>query len=80
MITKKRLIAGLHELEHVEEGVISLYANFSKALLKQTDDVVKEKKEKINTILSQLYRDSQRHKKLVDKLIKEVKGSSKDEY
>ena len=30
MMTKERLLAGLNELIQVEEGVITLYANFTK--------------------------------------------------
>ena len=45
MITKERLLAGLDELIHVEESVVTLYANFSKALLKETPDMEKDKKE-----------------------------------
>ena len=80
MIKKERLLAGLDELKRVEEDVITLYANFSKALLKQTDDIAPDKKKKMDVILTQLYKDSTRHKKIVDKLIEEVSGSQKSEY
>jgi hypothetical protein len=80
MISKERLLAGLNEFVNVEEGVITIYANFSKALLKSTPAIKKDKKEKIVKLLSTLYRDSVRHKELIDKMIKGVTGSEKDEY
>ncbi len=80
MITKQRLLAGLEELVHVEESAIALYANFSKALLKHTDEIPEDKKEKITKLLSVLYRDSTRHKGLIDKMIKDVTENKKDEY
>ena len=80
MITKERLLGGLNELVHVEEGVITLYANFSKALLRETPDIEKDKKEQIIKSLSVLYRDSTRHKKMIDKMIESVTKSKKHEY
>ena len=80
MITKERLIAGLDELVHVEEGVVTLYANFSKALLKHAEDIEKDKKEKIVKLLSTLHRDSTRHKEIVENLSKTVEKSKKNEY
>ena len=80
MITKERLLAGLDEFIYVEEGMINLYANFSRVLVKYAGDIEKEKKEKIEELLSQLYRDSARHKELIDNLIEDVKKSIKNEY
>ena len=48
MITKERLLVGLHEFIYVEEGLIALYANFSRVLVKHAGDIEKEKKEKID--------------------------------
>jgi len=80
MITKERLLAGLHEFIYVEEGLITLYANFSRVLVKQAGDIEKERKEKIEELLSQLYRDSTRHKGLIDNLIEDVRKNIKNEY
>ncbi len=80
MITKERLIAALSELEHVEEGVITLYANFAKALLKEIPDLEDSKKQEMVKLLSQLYRDSTRHKEMVYALIEEVEKGSANEY
>jgi len=80
MILKARLLGGLHELTYVEEGMVTLFANFSKSLLKETKNIDSQKKEKINTILTKLYRDSTRHKEMVDNIIEDVRKASKDEY
>jgi len=80
MITKARLLAGLNELIEVEEGLVTLYANFSKALLKETPEVNKEKKERMAKLLSVLYRDSARHKKVIDDMVLDIENSEKNEY
>ena len=80
MITKERLLAGLHEFIYVEEGMITLYANFSKVLVKHAGDIEKERKEKIENLLFQLYRDSAKHKELIDNLIEDVRKGIKNEY
>jgi len=79
MISKKRLLNGLNELVHVEEGAVTLYANFSKVLLKHAEDIGTEKKAAIEKILTQLYKDSTGHKDTVDELIKTVEGAARDE-
>ena len=66
MITKDRLLAGLFELEYVEEGVVTLYANFTKGLVEHTDGMEESKKKEIKKMLTHLYRDSARHKTMID--------------
>ncbi|MBL7068393.1 MAG: hypothetical protein ISS34_00855 [Candidatus Omnitrophica bacterium] len=80
MISKKRLLNGLHELVHVEEGAVTLYANFTKTLLRHAEDIDTEKRTVIEKILTQLYKDSTRHGKLVDDLIEKVARDARDEY
>jgi len=80
MITKERLSAGLEELIHVEEDAIALYANFSKALLKQTPGIEAGKKEKMEKSLNKLYRDSARHKEMINKLSEAITKGAKNEY
>lgn len=80
MITKDRLLSGLYELINVEEGMVTMYANFTKALLKHTLGIENEKKEKIERSLSSLYRGSAKHKEIVDSMIQEVTESKTDEY
>ncbi len=80
MISKERLLAGLHELVYVEEGMVTLYANFSKALVSYTEGMEGTKKKEIGKLLSRLYRDSSRHKETVDKMIGEIEADPRDEY
>lgn len=80
MITKERLLAGLHEATYVEEGMMTFFANFSKALVSHTEGMEDEKKKEIDKMLSLLNRDSARHKKMVEELIEKLEGSSRDEY
>ena len=80
MITKERLAAGLEELIHVEEDVIALYTNFSKALVKETSGITKSKKAEMVNLLNVLYRDSSRHKEMVTSVAKQVAGDAKNEY
>jgi hypothetical protein len=80
MITKERLLAGLQELVYVEEGMITLYANFSKALVGHAEGMEANKKKEIEKLLSRLYRDSSRHKETVDEMLKNVEAGVKNEY
>ena len=80
MITRERLISGLHELIHVEEGVITLYVKFNQALVSQTEGLEQDKKKEIIRLLSVLYRDSARHKEMLDKMLKEIEKSPRYEY
>jgi len=76
VITKERFLAGLHELVYVEEGMITVFANFSKVLADQAEDIDQEKREQIKKLLSRLNRDSSRHKEMIDELIYKVGGKS----
>ncbi|MFH1552977.1 MAG: hypothetical protein ABID83_05000 [Candidatus Omnitrophota bacterium] len=80
MITKERLLAGLNELVYVEEGMVTLFANFDKVLVNLTEDIDESKKEEIKKLLSTLYRDSARHKETVDDMIRQIEVISRDEY
>ena len=80
MISKERLLAGLHELIYVEEGMVGMYANFAKALIQHTEGMEEEKKKKIESLLTKLYSDSSRHKETIDNMILEVEASDKNEY
>jgi rubrerythrin len=80
MIAKERLLAGLFELEYVEEGIITLYVNFAKGLVQNTEGMEDAKKKEIEKLLTRLYRDSMRHKEIVDGLIKQVETGTKNEY
>jgi len=80
MIKKDRLLSGLNELIHVEEGMVTFFANFSKALVRHSEDMDGEKKKEIEKLLTRLYKDSSRHKEIIDGLIRKVEASPKNEY
>ncbi len=80
MITKDRLLAGLNEVIYVEEGMIAMYANFSKALVAHTENIDEKKRNKMVKLLTRLYKDSSRHKDTIDKMIKEVEEGIINEY
>ncbi len=80
MITKDRLLAGLSESTYVEEGMITVFTNFTKALVKLTEGLEEEKAKKIDHLLTRLYKDSSRHKKMIEDLIKKIEKSPKNEY
>jgi len=80
MIAKERLLVGLHELIFVEEGMVTLFANFSKALVNLTENMEESEKKRIKKQLSILYRDSSRHREIIDSMIRQVEASKKNEY
>lgn len=80
MITRERLLAGLNELIYVEEAMVTLYAKFSEALISQTENLKEGKKKEMNKLLSLLYRDSSRHKEMLDKITEEIENSTRNEY
>ncbi len=80
MITKDRLLGGLQELVYVEEGMVTLFANFSKALVRNTEGMEEDRKKEIERLLTRLYRDSARHKETVDNIIAKVEAGAKNEY
>jgi len=74
------LIAGLNEAIYVEEGMVTFFANFAKALVGHTKSMDSEKKKDINGLLTILHRDSSKHKEMVENLIVEIERSPKDEF
>ena len=80
MIGKRRLLAGLEEIIYVEEGMITMLANFSKVLVDEVKEIDEEKKKYLKKLLTRLYSDSTRHKNTIDELILKVEASDKNEY
>jgi hypothetical protein len=80
MISRERLLAGLRELAYVEEGMVTMFANFAKAMLKETEEVEEGKKKEMEKLLTRLYSDSFRHKETVDGLIRRIGAEDKNEY
>ena len=68
------------ELLEVEEHAVTIYANFIKALVRETEGMSEEKKKEIEKLLNRLYRDSSRHKETVDNLIEQLGASPRNEY
>lgn len=80
MIGKIRLLAGLEEIIHVEEGMITMLANFSKVLVDEVKEIDEEKKRYLKKLLTRLYTDSTRHKNTIDELILKIEASERNEY
>jgi hypothetical protein len=80
MIPRDRFLSGLHELIYVEEGMVTMFANFSKALVAHTEDMEEVKKKEIRKMLSKLYTDSTKHKEMIDDLIRQIEADPRNEY
>ena len=70
----------MNELTFVEEGMVTLFVNFTKELVKVSEGIDEEKKKEMVKLLERLYRDSSRHKETVDALVRELERSVRDEY
>ena len=80
MITRERMLSGFKELVHVEEGITTMLANFTKALLEHTEDIDSDKKKEMNKLLTRLYKDSSRHWEMLEEMMHMVEEEDKDEY
>ena len=80
MITKERLLDGMNEMVYVEEGMVTFFANFSKALIEETEELKKEDKNEMKKLLTRLYVDSSKHKEYIGNLVEKVEKSRRDEY
>ena len=80
MLSKERLLAGLNEMSYVEEGMVGMFASFTKALVQHTEGIDKAKKKDMERMLSLLQRDSSRHRQMVEELIKDIEAGEKYEY
>lgn len=80
MISKERLLAGLGEMAFVEEGMVTLFANFSKVMVSQTSGIEESEAREMDKLLSVLYRDTARHKETIDLIVEEIRGDKKNEY
>jgi len=80
MITKVRLLAGLNEMLYVEEGLMGMFASFTKALVQHTEGMEETEKKGIEKMLSVLQRDSASHKQMIEELRKDIESGGKYEY
>ena len=77
---KEKLFKGLSRLIDIEEGLVTLYANFDKVLVKLEEDMEEDRREKIQDLLSTLLRDSSRHRDMIHEMMKKIGASDKNEY
>jgi len=80
MITKQRLLAGINEMRYVEESMVTFLANFSKAVVNETEELNDEKKKELKKLLLKLYNDSSRHETIIVNMIETIEKSLKNEY
>ena len=80
MITKKRLLAGLEEIVYVEEGMVGLYTNFSRALALENENLTDDKRKEMLKLLTVLNRDSARHKETIEELVMSIEKDPINEY
>lgn len=80
MISRERFAAGLHEIIYVEEGMVTMLANFAKVMVAHTEGMDEGKKKKMTDLLTIIYNDSTRHKKIIDSMMHEVERGTRNEY
>ncbi|MFH1395104.1 MAG: hypothetical protein ABIH09_03005 [Candidatus Omnitrophota bacterium] len=80
MISKQRLLAGINEMKHVEESMVTFFANFSKAVVNETESLSEEAKSKIRKSLTKLYKDSSRHGEIIEKIADRIEKDTKNDY
>ena len=65
---------------YVEEGMVTMFANFDKVLVDLTEDMEEDRKKEIKKMLFTLHRDPAKHKEKVDNLISQIEAMAKNEY
>jgi len=80
MITKQRLLAGINEMQYVEESMVTFLANFSKVMVDETENLSPRKKKDLKKLLSTLHNDSFRHEEIIINLARAIEKSPKNEY
>lgn len=80
MIRKKQLIENLYNVLDNEEEANNQFYDYTIKSLKYYKWLSKDKKEKVQNIISKLRDDTQRHKNVIEKLIQDVKESEKDVF
>ena len=80
MIKKKHLIETLNNALDSEEEANNQFYDYTINSLKYYEWLSEEKKEKIKDIIMKLRDDSQRHKNMIEKLIKHVQESKENVF
>ncbi len=80
MIKKKHLIETLNNALDSEEEAINQFYGYTIKSLKYYDWLSEDKKEKVKNIITKLRDDSQRHKNMIEKLIKHIQESKENVF
>ncbi len=80
MIKKKDLIETLYNALANEEEANNHFYDYSINSLKYYEWLSEEKKEKVKDIITKLRDDTQRHKKVIENLIQNIKESNKNVF
>ncbi len=80
MIKKKHLIETLNNALDSEEEANNQFYGYTIKSLKYYDWLSEDKKEKIKNIITKLRDDSQRHKNMIEKLIKHIQESKENVF
>jgi rubrerythrin len=80
MIKKKHLIETLNNALDSEEEANNQFYSYTIKSLKYYDWLSEDKKEKVKNIITELRDDSQRHKNMIEKLIKHVQESKENVF
>jgi rubrerythrin len=80
MVKKKDLIETLYNALDNEEEANNHFYDYSINSLKYYEWLSEEKKEKVKDIITKLRDDTQRHKKVIENLIQNIKESNKNVF
>jgi rubrerythrin len=80
MIKKKHLIETLNNALDSEEEANNQFYSYTIKSLKYYDWLSEDKKEKVKNIITKLRDDSQRHKNMIEKLIKHIQESKENVF
>ena len=80
MIKKKHLIETLNNAMDSEEEASNQFYGYTIKSLKYYDWLSEDKREKVKNIITKLRDDSQRHKNMIEKLIKHIQESKENVF
>ncbi len=80
MIKKKHLIETLNNALDSEEEASNQFYGYTIKSLKYYDWLSEDKREKVKNIITKLRDDSQRHKNMIEKLIKHIQESKENVF
>ena len=80
MIKKKHLIETLNNALDSEEEASNQFYGYTINSLKYYEWLSEEKREKVKDIITKLRDDTQRHKKVIENLIQDIKEGNKNVF